>query len=150
MRRYTLEDERSSHSEFGAVKDEEYLLRVVYAPEHIKEGLVIEASISLDDLKSKGFSLDREMYVDNALMQQRISIQTERNPDMRQSSSISKFRCSDAREILDQANERAFIVIDDAIVENKAHASLYSAKEGLGKGTLRKLRSLLLPLLQQN
>lgn len=149
MRQYELEDEINSHSEFGPVQDEECLLRIIYAPEHIKDGLVIETAISLDDLKSKGFSLDRDKYVDRALIQERISIQTQRNPDERQSSSISRFRCGDARKVLDQAKERAFIVIDDALVDNKAHASLYSAKEGLGKGALRKLRSLLLPLLQQ-
>lgn len=149
---YTQEDEKISHSEFGVVKDQEYLLRVIYAPEHIVDGFVIESAISLEDLSTRGFSLDREMYKDDTLIELRIVNQTQKNPDKRQSSSVSKFLCGDARviSIPEQTNERAFVVIDDAQDDNRAHASLYSAQDGLGKGTLRRLRSLLLPLLQLN
>jgi hypothetical protein len=152
--RYTLEDEKISHSEFGVVKDEEYLLRVIYAPEHIKDGLVIESAISLEDLSTRGFSLDREMYKDDALIELRIVDQTQKSPDKRQSSSVSEFLCGDARGIStslpEQTNERAFIIIDDAQDDNQAHASLYSAQDGLKRGALKKLRALLLPLLQIN
>lgn len=152
--RYTQEDEKISHSKFGVVKDEECLLRVIYAPEHIVDGFVIGSAIPLQDLSARGFSLDREMYKDDALIEQRIVTQTQKSPDNRQSSSISRFLCGDARDIStpvsEQINERAFIVIDDAQDDNPAHASLYSAQDGLGNGALRKLRSLLLPLLQLN
>ena len=150
--RYTQEDEKISHSEFGVVKDDEYLLRVIYAPEHIVDGLVIETAISLDDLSTRGFSLDRKIYKDDALIEQRIVNQTQKSPEQRQSSSISEFLCVDARNISvpEQTNERAFIIIDDAQDDNQAHASLYSAQDGLKKGALRKLRALLLPLLQLN
>lgn len=148
--RYTLEDEKNSHSEFGVVKDEEYLLRVIFSPEHIVDGLVIESAISLEDLSIRGFSLDRETYKDDAVIQRRIVNQLEKNPDQRQSSFISKFRCGDARAISapDQAIERAFIIIDDAQDDNMAHASLFSAQDGLKRGALKKLRTFLLPLLQ--
>lgn len=150
--RYTQEDEKNSHSEFGIVKDEEYLLRVIYAPEHIKDGFVIESAISLEDLSTRGFSLDRELYKDDTLIEQRIVNHTQKRPDERQSSFISKFLCGNARGISDpeQTNERAFIVIDDAQDDNLAHASLYSAQNGLKRGALKKLRTLLLPLLQRN
>ena len=148
--RYTLEDETVSHSKFGIVADDEYLLRVIYSPEHIINGSVIESAISLDDLSTRGFSLDREMYQDQSLITKRIEIQSQKKPAERQSSSIFRFKCGAARsiQIINQHDNRAFIVIDDAQQNNEAHASLYSAQIGLGKGELRKLRSLLLPLLE--
>ena len=150
--RYTQEDEKISHSEFGVVRDDEHLLRVIYAPEHIVGGFVIESAISLEDLSTRGFSLDREMYKDDTLIEQRIVNQTQKRPDERQSSFVSKFRCGDARgiSVTYQTNERAFIVIDDAQDDNQAHASLYSTQDGLKRGALKKLRTLLLPLLQLN
>jgi len=150
--RYTQEDEKISHSTFGVVKDDEYLLRVLYAPEHLVDGLVIESAISLEDLSTRGFSLDRKTHKDDDLIEQRIVNQTQKNPSNRQSSAISEFLCVDARSISiaapEQPKENAFIIIDDAQCDNPAHASLYSAQDGLKKGGLRKLRSLLLPLLQ--
>ncbi|MGZ8186586.1 MAG: hypothetical protein ACXWTL_09090, partial [Methylobacter sp.] len=87
-------------------------------------------------------------------IEQRIVNQTQKNPDKRQSSCVSEFLCGDARCILipvpEQTNERAFIIIDDAQDDNPAHASLYSAQDGLKRGALKKLRTLLLPLLQLN
>ena len=148
--RYTLEDETVYHSKFGIVADDEYLLRVIYSPEHIINGSVIESAISLDDLSTRGFSLDREMYQDQSLIARRIEIQSQKKPAERQSSSIFRFKCGAARsiQIINQHDNRAFIVIDDAQQNNEAHASLYSAQNGLRKGELRKLRSLLLPLLE--
>jgi hypothetical protein len=108
----------------------------------------------LEDLSTRGFSLDREMYKDDNLIEQRIVNQTQKSPDKRQSSSVSKFLCGDSRgisiQVPEQTNERAFIVIDNAQDDNLAHASLYSAQDGLKRGTLKKLRALLLPLLQLN
>ncbi|WP_394754372.1 hypothetical protein [Crenothrix sp.] len=149
MPRYTQEDEKIAHSEFGVVKDEEYLLRIIYAPEHIRDDLVIESAIALDDLSTRGFSLDRDAYKNDSAIQQRISTQSDKQPDQRQTYFIAKFQCISVRDMLDEANKRAFIVIDDVHDDNKAHASLYSAKANLGKGILRKLRSQLLPLLQK-
>jgi hypothetical protein len=151
MPRYTQEDEQIPHSEFGIVKDEEYLLRILYEPEHILNGSILETAISLTDLKEKGFSLDRESYVDNIVIQQRITTQTDRNPTQRQSNVITKFKCVDVRSISDEAmNERLFIIIDDIPPDNnQAHAAIYSSKENLGRGALRKLRWQLLPILQK-
>lgn len=151
MPRYTQEDEQISNSEFGIVKDEEYLLRILYEPEHILDGLILDTAISLTDLKEKGFSLDREKYVDKDVIQQRIAKQTDKNPTQRQNNVVTKFMCLDVRSILDEAtNERLFIVIDDIPPDNnQAHAAIYSSKENLGKGALRKLRSQLLPFLQE-
>lgn len=150
MSRYTREDEQTAHSALGVVKDEEHLLRVIYAPEHIRNGSVIESAIALEDLKERGFSLDRASYVDDAVIQQRIAAQTDRKPDQRQSNFIAQFECVSVRNISDESNEQAFIVIDTAQDDNLAHASLYSANANLGRGGLRKLRDKLLPLLQES
>jgi hypothetical protein len=48
---------------------------------------------------------------------------------------------------MDEGNQRAFIVIDTAESENRAHAAIYSAYSR-SRGQLRRIRVLLLPLLQ--
>ncbi|MCI0562741.1 MAG: hypothetical protein MN733_30030 [Nitrososphaera sp.] len=67
--------------------------------------------------------------------------------EQRQESTISKFRCGAVRKLLNEDRSRACIVIDTALVDNPAHASIYSAKT-LKNGGLRKVRSLIVPLLQ--
>lgn len=48
---------------------------------------------------------------------------------------------------MDEGNQRAFVVIDTAESENRAHAAIYSAYSR-SRGQLRRIRVLLLPLLQ--
>ncbi len=44
---------------------------------------------------------------------------------------------------------RAFVVIDTAIEENPGHASIYAATPEKGEAHVRRLRHLLIPLLQE-
>jgi len=146
---YTVEDEQRSQSEYspGIVKDKEDLLRTVFNPEHMRDGEVIETAIPLEDLKSRGFSVDRKQYAQKNILQQRIEYQMGRLPEKRQSGLIVRLQCGAVRNLHDENGERAFIVIDTALKENIAHASICSATDR-GRGALRKLRSLLLPYLQ--
>lgn len=147
---YTVNDELCVQSTWspGVVKNEEVLLRTVFHPEHVLDGKVIETAISLTDLKSSGFSVDRFEYADRIILQKRIERLINNSPQLRHSGLIANFECFSVREFSDELDERAFIVIDTAEKENTAHASIYSAKER-GKSALRKLRALLLPFLQE-
>ncbi len=147
---YTIDSEYSSQSPYspGFVENEEELLRIFFHPEHIVDNAVIETAISIEDLQSRGFSVDRRQYARRDIVQQTIDRQMARTPAQRESGIIAPFQCGTVRNIQDDNQERAFIVIDKACEHNIAHASIYSAKPR-GKGTLRKLRRRLLPLLQQ-
>jgi len=71
-----------------------------------------------------------------------------RLPETRLSGVIALLQCGVVRNIQDDEQKRAFIVLDTAYETNIAHASIYSAVPR-GRGALRKLRSLLLPFLQK-
>jgi hypothetical protein len=135
--RYSKDDEKASQSKHspGIVKDAEELLRVIFYPEHVVNGNVIATAISLDDLSDRGFSIDRRTYASRSIIEQRINFQTEKMPEERQESTISKFRCGAVRKLRSEDRRRACIVVDTALPENPAHASIYSA-ESLGKGSL--------------
>ena len=147
MSKYTLDDEIISHGQFGIVEDNENLIRVLYEPEHIKNGMLLETAISLEDIKVRGFSLDRESYVKSTVIRNRIRNQKSKNPITRQRDTKSIFSCIGIRQIVDLNGVRVCVVLDTPSVTNPAHASLYSMK--CSNSQLRKLRGLILPILQE-
>jgi hypothetical protein len=149
MHSYTLGDESRSQSEDspGLVRNEETLLRAMFHPEHIREGKVIEAAIPLNDLRSRGFSVDRRDFAQCAALHAIIAGLMTRHPDLRQVSMVAHFLCESVRQFGDSQEIRAFLVIDTACPTHVSHASIYAAHPG-PDSNLRKLRSLLLPLLQ--
>ncbi len=145
---YSLESEQESQSNFSPklVSEQEVLLRLLYAPEHIVDGNVIETAISLKDLKCRGVSLDRLSYVEKEIIKKRIAAQTSKAPDKRQEASLSKFSCSDIRSIKNNNNnDQVFLIIDDATQTNIAHASIFLIKESCDP---RKARAELVSCLQ--
>ncbi|WP_140414150.1 hypothetical protein [Bathymodiolus platifrons methanotrophic gill symbiont] len=126
------------------MSEQEVLLRLLYAPEHIVDGNVIETAISLKDLKCRGVSLDRLSYVEKEIIKKRIEAQTSKAPDERQEASLSKFSCSDIRNI-NNNNDQVFLIIDDATQTNIAHASIFLIK---GSCPPRKARAELVRCLQ--
>jgi hypothetical protein len=148
---YTLGSEKEKQSKFslGVVKDEEELLRLLYTPEHVRDGLVIESAISLDDLKCRGLSLDRFDFAKKEIIQERINSQMLKKPEDREEASLAKFTCQDIRSVNNKENLQQNLVIDDATEENIAHSSIFNNNEiGKGRATLRKSRSLLIEYLQ--
>jgi hypothetical protein len=146
---YTIADENTSKSPYspGIVKSIETLLRLGFDPEHMKDGKIGPAAIPRRDLNERGFSVDRQAYVKPQVIEDRARDQMTRRPEERQEALISSFSCGAVRELKDNDNKRAFIIIDTAEPENQAHASIYSAY-ARGEGQLRKIRFLLLSLLQ--
>jgi hypothetical protein len=147
MPKYALEDERISHGKFGVVEDDENLIRILYEPEHIRDGVLLEAAIPLEDLKERGFSLDREAHVKSKIVEDRIKTQKAKNPGNRQRDTKSVFRCINIRNIIDCNGIRLCIVLDSPSKSNPAHASLYGIK--CSGSELRKIRGLLIPALQE-
>lgn len=63
-----------------AIPHEEWLLRLNFNPEHIVDGAVIPSAVSLTDLKSRGYSVDREKLVDLTVVSERASTFSEKKP----------------------------------------------------------------------
>lgn len=134
----------------GIVKDDEFLLREMFDPEHIENGEVIERAISIKDLRQRGFSVHRMKYVLEDIVRESVKKKESkvRAKDPWRSEGLAKILALEVRKLRDDDGENAFVIIDTAHEENKAHASIYIAKCKLGERPARKLRNLLLPLLQ--
>lgn len=151
MHSYIVEDETKRQSEFSPspVKSEEDLLRLGYHPQDIDEkGKIAPKAITTEDLKERGFSVDRLEYCQKQLIENRAKNQSAKLPEKRQKSLISIFRCSSVRRIKKDDNERAFIILDTAEQKNIAHASVYGNTNK--KSILRKIRVELADLLNEN
>ena len=145
---YSLDSETTTQSEFspGIVENSELLLRLLFEPEHIVDNLVINTAISIEDLKSRGLSLDRIKFANKSLINKRIVNQQIKNRKNRKTHCLASFDCKSVREIKNDNQVRELILIDDAIEENIAHASIYANAHG--KATLRKIRIKLIKLFK--
>lgn len=153
MSNFTVDDEKevnNIHSP-GVVQDEEILYRVTLHPEHVDEnGKVLPAAIASDDLKSRGFSVERKDYCNIENITKLIDRQIKNSPDKRDFAEIAYFGCGVVRQFYfpDDNNIRSFVVIDQALSNNNAHASIYSALSSTKKSDIKKIKQQLLPLLQ--
>lgn len=138
---------------FQSVPHEEWLLRLNFNPEHIYNGEVVPSAVSLTDLKSRGYSVDRERLVDIELVAARARDQATNKPELRQAPFLSKFECGSVCSEVDADGKSAFLVEASPVAEtearkaNPAHAHIKSAIQR-GEAALRKIRMLLLPHLQ--
>lgn len=133
----------------GPVKPYEILLRLGFHPEHMENGKILPSAITRKDLKDSGFSVDRKEYVTRETIELRALEQMPKKPRDRKTALISSFSCHAVRSLMDESGKRALLVIDQAILKNPAHACIYSAYEK-GDGGLKKIKNLLLPLLQDH
>lgn len=150
MHPYLIDHEKASQSQYpspGVINSSETLLRTGYHPEHVEGGMILTRAIPSEDLKERGFSVDRKGKVSRSVLRSRAENQMKNRPDLRKEAMISPFNCGDVRAITYEGT-RALIVIDTATPDNPAHASIYSLYGGDGR--LKKIKTLLLPLLQNH
>lgn len=134
----------------GVVADEELLLRELFSPQHINDdGQASAATISLKDLRYRGFSVNRISYVSQDFIRLSVSERLARPRRERpwRDEGVAKFQARQIRKIRVEGNQ-AFVVIDTALVENPGHASIYVTRPEKGEAYARELRKLLLPFLQ--
>ncbi len=137
---------QSAHSP-GVVADDEFLLRLGYAPEHFLNGEVVVSAISSADLSKRGFSVDREKFALEKLIRERSLQQMEHSPGKREQTFLSRFRTGDLRKELTEDGSRAFVILDTAELDNPAHASIRSARIR-SPSEIKELKLLLIPYLQ--
>ena len=146
---YRIDDESISQSRHspGIVQPAEILLRLGFNPEHMRDGKIGPVAITVEDITVRGMSVDREKYVKHQILSEKAKDMMNRGEGSRKQALISSLSCKDIRDLTDENSKRAFIVIDTAEPENNAHASVYSAYVR-GRGQVRKIRKLLLELMQ--
>ena len=144
-------DEKNSATAFspGLVDSEEFLIREVCDPDHVdEEGSLVEAAISIKDLREQGFSVHRLQYTTVAFIKQAIQqrcAKPRQNGPWKEWAAVLKV--ADVRSIRHE-NEQALVVIDTARADHAGHASIYAAAPEKGKSHTRKMRKLLLPFLR--
>jgi hypothetical protein len=143
-------DENSSASRWispGLVQNEEIILRTVLDPHHIEAGQLSPAAISLSDLQSRGWSVDRKRYT--SLWRMRIFHKRwhQRRSDLKQCYVIP-INVGRLRQDCNINGTQLFSIIDMALCLNPAHGTvILSAKSG--DGAARKARKLLMDFLPQ-
>ena len=146
-----LNESASASPEYspGVVLDPEILLREMFNPQHIIEGNVVVTAVSLTELRSAGFSVHRKEYVSLKFVRDSMEkrLLRPRKGEPWQDEGVAEMLSGDVRSLRTDG-ERAFVVIDTALSDNRGHASIYAANPKLGDAHARKLRSLLIPLLQ--
>ena len=132
------------------VDDSEALLREMFNPQHIKDGEVVVTAVSLTELRSAGFSVHRKTYVSLAFVRGAIEerLSRPRKGAPWKDEGVAEIGAQEVRGIRG-TGERLFVVIDTALPDNPGHASIYAAKPEKGDSHARRLRSLLIPLLQK-
>ncbi|WP_139214684.1 hypothetical protein [Pseudomonas linyingensis] len=134
--------------EFHYICDSERIVRTTFSPEHFDGVEFSNAAISLDDLSSRGVSVDREGITPLSALDKRIEAQVAKNPDARQSVVYSVLLVGAVRAIQGQEASQALEVKADPIKEeNEGHALILSAKPR-GKAELRALRLRLIGMMK--
>ena len=121
----------------------------MFNPQHVSDGVVVVTAVSLTELRSTGFSVHRKKYVSLEFVKSAVDerLRRPRKVGPWKDEGVAQLIAGDVRSI-EGDGDRLFVVIDTAISDNRGHASIYAAKPELSDSHARKLRLLLLPLLQ--
>lgn len=140
----------------GVVRDDEYLLRELYFPQHTedKEGhRLTPRAIPVRELIETGCSVHRQSYASAEQVRETIAerLARPRTGEPWLSLGVAKLKTEDVRNLrLDpDSHEQLLVVIDTATVEMSWHASIYTAAITT-ESRARRLRKSLLPLLRDN
>lgn len=135
-----IEEERQSPFSPGPVLSEETLLRIIYYPYHIDDdGKLKPEAIPTQDLRDRGFSVYRKLYVTRGKITSVIDEYISRKSD-RECRGISPVLSGTVRNINDKETKQAFHVLDDAKTkDDEAHAEIKYARS-YGRAEQKGLR----------
>ncbi len=134
----------------GVVLDDEQLLRSLFNPDHIKEGVLQVATIPLRDILARGFSVNHLSHVTPEFVDDGINRLLARGIGgaSRYSEGVARFSAGTVRDIQVDGGQ-VFVVIDTALLDNVGHASIYLSDVSMPQSQARRMREQLLPLLQR-
>lgn len=131
----------------GLVANGETVLRTIFDPHHLdlQSGALSNAAISLDDLRSRGWSVDRKRYTSLWRLKLDHRRWRDRKADLHQCYvipiSVGTLRANCRVE-----QGQTFSVTDYALWSNPAHATILLSQQG-GDGMARKARTALMSFL---
>lgn len=129
----------------GLVRSNELILRTILDPDHLEPGGGLRsAAISLDDLRSRGWSVDRKKYTSLRQLKLFHSRWAKRRPQIEQFLVIP-ILVSTLR--LTRDGHQDFVVTDTATCKKPFHASVLVSSPKLKESEARKLRDDLLKRL---
>ncbi len=137
-------DEKSSASRWFSpdlVRDEEIVLRTIFDPHHVESGTLSIAAVSLSDLRSRGWSVDRKKYTSLWKLKLNQLRWHHRKPDLHRCYVIP-INVGTLRDYKTD-NNQIFSIIDLAFCLNPAHAAILLSVKG-GDGAARKARDTLM------
>lgn len=137
---------QSDHSP-GVVVNGETVVRTLFSPENVEDGIVKPNSMMMRDLKSRerGCSVDR-LEQPNGSREEIAQRAGEKvtNKGGRQWVVLASISVRKIRQFLNSASAQAFCVIDTALEDNRAHADiLFHAPGNENRETLQVWRGQL-------
>lgn len=147
-------DEKSSAAPWfspGLVNDDECVIRTIWDPQHVKDGKLANAAISLDDIRYNGWSVDRKAFTSHWRLQlHHWWWQIRRR--IRGKLAIANFFVLQIPVAMlrkrDDDGQQRLVVTDQALCTNPAHAQALSAQK-ISENAARKIRTKLLRELPQ-
>ena len=132
----------------GPVQNQETLLRIIIEPDHIREGRIQPSAVQLRDLTQRGLSVYRRAYANKQAVGADIEALLTRTTaaGRRRLEGLANFSTEAVRALTVQ-EQQAFVVIDTALPQNRAHASIYLATPQVSHSVARELREHLLVLM---
>ena len=132
----------------GPVQDQETLLRIIIDPDHTTEGRIQPSAIQLRDLTQRGLSVHRREYASRQGVERVVQAMLGRTitAGRRRLEGLAIFTAGAVRAIRNE-DRQAFVVIDTAETENRAHASIYLASPQVRPSLAREMREQLLNLM---
>lgn len=130
------------------VRSNETLLRLIFYPDHIRDTHLLPEAISREDLRSRGFSIQRAEYATRKILQCRVD-EICTKADGRSLAGIVKIVCENIRGIKDNDACQAFIVLDDANKEDDIGHAIILFSRDYANSFQRKLRKDLLDLMTE-
>lgn len=112
--------------------------------------MVLSRRCSSDDLKDRGFSVDRPTLTPLSVLTHRVDNQRAKNPEKRELPKYSRLFYFQLKEDWNAEGQHYFEVQPSPVLEsvdmpgNPGHASIYSDDKKLGNGGLRKVRTALI------
>lgn len=125
------------------------MTRSLWNPDHIVDGVVQPTAISIEDLKKRGFSVNRLCHVTQKLVEDELAAAVARtsNGKPRYPEGVALFTARTVRTFKEKGSQ-AFVVIDTSLEDNPGHASIYLSNINVGRGEARRIRENLTPLLK--
>lgn len=125
----------------GVVRNDEDVVRLLFAPDHVDQGRILESAFPRQDFLDRGFSVQRRGLATRESAERVRDGYLARNP-IRQLHGPAVVSCATLRSIEDENGEQALCVTDDAREDDESHALIHCSK-GCSKSKFAKLRRLL-------